>query len=185
MGKLKYLTTYLAGPIDRCDDLGTGWRDFVGDELEARFGVIVLNPRKKEEFLEGGLETKETVAALHQLKLSGQFDELSRRFKQIRNYDLRMVDKSDFLIVHLDTTIYTCGTIEELTIANLQKKPILIHCTQGKKAVPNWLYGMLPHEYFYEQWDNLFDELTQIDSGQKTTKRWVHFDFSKILSRLT
>ena len=33
--------------------------------------------------------------------------------------------------------------------ANRQRKPILIHCEQGKAEMPDWLFATIPHSLFF------------------------------------
>jgi len=103
-----------------------------------------------------------------------------------------MVDLSNFLIVNIDLEHYACGTIEEMVLANRQKKPILIHVKQGKRLCPDWILGMLGpkgHDMIFDEWKELKKYLTIINSGsdkdvekRNSHHRWVFFDFRKIFN---
>ena len=51
--------------------------------------------------------------------------------------------------------MYMCGSYEEISTANRQKKPVLVWCEQGKMLAPNWLFFMLPHEHIFSSMDQL------------------------------
>lgn len=186
---LKHLTTYLAGPIDRCPNLGSSWRDDCQKWLEEDFSVIVLNPRKKEEFLSFGYESDEFIKSRNAHKLAGNFKAVKDMMKPIRALDLRLVDKSDFLIVYLDMEIPTCGTYEELFWANRRKIPVLVTCKQGMTAIPDWLYGTLPLHHFFENMDDVKYYLQNVSIfGRKNSYsgddyRWMFFEMAEKLKR--
>ena len=98
--------------------------------------------------------------------------------KVIRSVDLRLVDISDFLIVNLDLAIHPCGTYEEIFWANRQKKPIIIHMVQGKEHTPDWLFGTVPHQMIYSDWNDVYGYLEHINSseGINTYNRWYFFN---------
>jgi nucleoside 2-deoxyribosyltransferase len=175
MNRLKNQRVYLAGAIDRCPNLGVAWRESITPFLKEK-GVTVLNPMKKSISL--GSETGESRITRSQLKESENYDQLSISMKEIRNIDLRMVDISDFLVVNIDLDIHSCGTYEEIFMANRSKKPIIIHMEQGKAKAPDWLFGTLPHSMFFSTWDDVKKYLTYIDSEEliDTKNRWRFFN---------
>jgi len=164
MNVLKDSSCYLAGPIDKASDYGKGWRNSITPFLK-ELGVKIFNPCDKPSHLLN--ESAESVQHRNRLKLCGKFDEVSKLVKEIRNIDLRMVDMCDFLIVHLDNNIRTCGTWEELFTANRNKKPILVHIEQGKVNVPDWLLGTIPHEFIFSRWQDLKNYLVEANIGNK------------------
>lgn len=168
---------YLAGPIDRCPNEGRSWRDSISSFL-TNLGVVVLNPLNKPT--EIAKEDEQSRKHRKHLKSKENYDQLRQEMKIIRNVDLRMVDISDFLIVHLDLDIFACGTIEEITLANRQKKPIILHMKQGKHNVPDWLFGMIPHQTMFSTWTDIQNYLLSIHSGtesrQEHLDRWYFFN---------
>ena len=174
MNRLQNQRVYLAGAMDRVADRGTGWRDNITPFLEA-LGIIVFNPISKPTDI--GLEDRDTHQIKTKLKQMCRFDELSSMMKTIRAVDLRLVDISDFLIVNLDITTHPCGTLEEIFLANRQKKPIIIHMEQGKQHTPDWLFGTIPHQMFFSTWDDIKQYLLHINSSEniETHKRWYFF----------
>lgn len=175
MNRLKNQRVYLAGAMDRVPDRGTTWRDYITPYLE-KFGVHVFNPIKKPTTV--GLEDEQTAEIKKQLKISQQYDQLSEIMKTIRSVDLRMVDISDFMIVNLDLDTHPCGTLEEIFLANRQKKPILVHMVQGKENAPDWLFGTIPHQMIFSSWNCIKSYLDYINSSNTidTHNRWYFFE---------
>lgn len=173
--RLRNQRVYLAGAIDRVDDKGRGWREEITPFLKS-LGVVVFNPILKPT--EIGLEDNDTHVIKHKLKSQKRYDELSSMMKVIRSVDLRLVDISDFLIVNLDLSIHPCGTYEEIFWANRQKKPILIHMVQGKEHTPDWIFGTIPHQMIYSDWNDIYAYLEHIHSSENidSHKRWYFFN---------
>ena len=177
--KLTGMRTYLAGAMDRVADGGVGWRNRISPILKS-MGVTVLNPCDKP--VEVGLEDEGTRGEIEFLKRNKQYDKIRKEYGVIRTLDLRCVDISDFIIASIDTNVHACGTYEEISVANSQKKPVLIWCQQGKKNAPNWLFFMLPHQHIFSSLDELLEYLVNIDTGRdiKHYKRWFFFDQAKM-----
>jgi len=173
--RLKNQRVYLAGAMDRVADRGNGWRDNITPFLQD-LGIIVFNPIKKPTIL--GQEDEQTHKFKLKLKAEKNYDELSQLMKVIRSVDLRLVDISDFLIVNLDLDHYACGTWEELYLCNRSKKPILIHIEQGKEHMPDWLFGTLPHQWFFTEWEDMKSYLLHInnDANIEYHNRWRFFN---------
>ena len=175
MNRLKNQRVYLAGAMDRVPDRGATWRDSITPFLE-ELGVVVFNPIRKPT--EIGLEDHDTHMVKTKLKEKSRYDELSAMMKTIRAVDLRLVDMSDFLIVNLDLEIHPCGTYEELFWSNRSKKPILIHIEQGKQNMPDWLFGTIPHNWFFSDWQELKNYILHIhkDKNIDLQNRWKFFN---------
>jgi len=171
VNRLKGQRVYLAGAMDRVPDRGSSWRQKITPFLE-ELNIIVFDPLKKPGTV--GLENEETHLLKKQLKSTGQYDQLAEIMKTIRSVDLRLVDISDFLIVHLDIETHPCGTLEEIFLANRQKKPIIVHIEQGKQNCPDWLFGTIPHNLFFDEWSQIIEYLYTINSQQNinTLNRW-------------
>lgn len=176
MNRLKKQRVYLAGAIDRTEDRGKAWRESITPFLES-MSVQVFNPLTKASDI--GIETDDVQNIKARLKSNAQYDELSEMMKIIRAVDLRLVDISDFLVVYMDLNIHLCGTLEELFLANRQKKPILVCMAQGKKQAPDWLFGTIPHEMIFDNWDELRGYLAYINTAKTlpdNLKRWCFFN---------
>ena len=184
MHRLWGMRCYLVGAMDKAPDRGAVWRDKMTPFLK-KLGVIVLNPCDKP--IDIGLENVENQEYRRKLKNTLQLDTLSREVRLLRSVDLRMCDISDFLIVNIDTDIHACGTYEEITTANREKKPILIHCEQGIIGLPDWIFGMLPSQFFFGSWEHLKEYLYDIHTLETVDnlKRWMFFDYSQMLPKIT
>jgi|TARA_R100000995_G_scaffold40448_1_gene18760 nucleoside 2-deoxyribosyltransferase len=173
--KLTGMRTYLAGAMDRVADGGVEWRQRITPKLRD-FGVTVLDPCDKP--VEIALEDEATRSNIQALKIRGEFDRIREDYAVIRTLDLRCVDVSDFIIASIDINVHACGTYEEISVANSQKKPVLVWCQQGKINAPNWLFFMLPHQHIFGSIEDLLSYLGRVDSGEdsKHYKRWFFFD---------
>ncbi len=175
MNRLENTRCYLAGAMDRVPDGGVLWRERITYTLDT-FGVKVLDPCKKP--IDVGGESVDDRDHHNELKRLGHWDELQKHMKIIRATDLRMVDVSDFIILNVDIDVHMCGSYEELTLANRQKKPIIVHIEQGKENAPNWMFGMIPHEHMFGTWDGVISYLLHINTDEKIDqlKRWMFFN---------
>lgn len=179
--RLYGMRTYLVGAMENAPDGGVQWRERITPWLNSR-GVIVFNPCDKP--CDVGSERPEDRVYRQQLLQEGRYDEAIADAGPLRPIDLRQVDISDFLIVNINVDYHACGTYEEITTANRQKKPIIIHCEQGKKNLPPWLFLMLgkAHNMVFSDWEETKDYLDYINShpNPETLKRWVFFDLDKV-----
>lgn len=174
MNRLKNQRVYLAGAMDRVPDRGAGWRADITPFLKD-LGVVVFNPLNKPT--ETGIEDERSHTLRREFKENGDYDELSAMMKVIRTTDLRLVDISDFLVVNLDINTHPCGTLEEIFWANRQKKPIIVHVEQGKSKAPDWLFGTIPHDMIFSEWDEVRRYLIEVDSADRVDNkgRWYFF----------
>lgn len=161
---------YTIGHMEYKD--GQAWRKKVESELGCR-GITFFNPYEKP-FLN---DVPENVAArkrLSQWMKNGEYDLVAEQMRAIRCYDLRLVDLSDFLIAYIDPTVVTYGTIEELTTAVREKKPLFVCVEGGKKKCPLWILGMIPPKYVYNSIDEAIEILKGIDSGtiELSSDKW-------------
>ena len=175
MNRLKNQRVYLAGAMDRVADRGATWRDNITPFLRD-MGIVVFNPITKPTDI--GMEDNDSHTIKTKLKQQHRYDELSSMMKTIRSVDLRLVDISDFLIVNLDLNVHPCGTLEEIFLANRQKKPIIIHMVQGKDQTPDWLFGTIPHQMIFSTWEEIKSYLVHINTSENidSYKRWYFFN---------
>lgn len=177
-GKLFGMRCYLIGAMDRVADSGVAWRENITPFLR-RKGVVVLNPCDKP--IKIGHENAEDRVRRRTLKDAKDWDALQKEIRLLRVVDLRMVDMSDFLVCNLDTEVHACGTYEELFWANRLKRPVAIHCEQGKAGIPDWLFGVFPHQFFFDTWNDLNGYLVNVDQGiADHHKRWMFFDYGRL-----
>jgi len=177
LNRLRGLRAYLAGPIDHAEDDGVGWRNDLGGWLKKR-GIIVIDPCSKPLTYHAFKEIGEEKQRMMNLKIQERYFELSKWMQGIVHVDLRMVDVSDIVIVYLDIKSRPFGTIHELINALNQRKPTLVVIEGGKVEAPNWLFGIMRHEFIFSNFEEMCSFLTLIDSGtiQPDYTRWVFLD---------
>lgn len=180
MNKLKGQFSYLIGNMDGISfEKATSWRKDISKFLKS-MNVLVLDPTDKpnDSFIEDQEFRKKRKEALEQ----EDYNTVVSMMKPTRSIDLRCVDKSDFLVCNIDIEGKPFGSIEEIVTANRQKKPIIIHCPQGKKALPPWAFAMCPHELFFDTWDDVQTYLFAVNSGMdsRTFDRWYFWDWDKL-----
>ena len=175
MNNLSGMRTYLVGAMDRVADGGVGWRNTITPILQ-NLSIQVIDPCDKP--IESAKEGPNTRTIIDYYKKTGQFHKIRKEYGHIRNADLRCVDVSDFLIVNINMDVHMCGSYEEISTANRQKKPILVWCEQGKMEAPNWLFFMLPHEHIFSSLDQMVNYLNHVNETENTEnlKRWFFFE---------
>ena len=122
MNRLKGMTAYLCGAMDRVKDGGVKWRQYMTPKLQ-ELGVGVLDPCDKPS--DYGTEDHDTRDQITKLKKSGKYDQVSEIMKPICAIDLRMVDIAHFIVMSLDVDSHLCGSYHEASVAIAQKKPVL------------------------------------------------------------
>jgi len=179
MNRLKGMTAYLCGAMDRVADGGVEWREHITPKLQ-EFGVGVFNPCNKPS--DYAPEDEDTRELIHSLKRSGRYDEVASVMKPICAVDLRMVDIAHFIIMNLDIDSHLCGSYHEAFVAIGQKKPVIVMCKQGKRNLPNWMFGVVPHQMVFINWSETLEYLHHIneDENVKHLNRWRFFDFNKV-----
>ena len=170
MGILEKTRTYLVGHMQYAD--GRDWREYVEGELEP-LDIRIFNPYKKP-FVKDVKEDKEARNKIQNDMLEGHYNDVSIRMKQIRSYDLNLVDRSDFIIAHLLPEVASWGSAEEIVTAVRMKKPIFVSMEGGKVKTPLWMMGMLPHHYIYDSIEDVVDMIKKINNGGKEidSDRW-------------
>jgi hypothetical protein len=165
--------------MDRVPDGGIAWREDITPKLK-EVGVGVLDPCKKPS--EYATEDSDTRGLIEEYKKSMKFDEVHEIMKPICAVDLRMVDIAHFLIMYLDLDVHMCGSYHEAFVAVGQKKPVLVMCKQGASKLPNWMFGVIPHEMVFNNWPQLLDYLEHINCSNEVDhmNRWRFFDFNKV-----
>jgi len=183
MNVLAKTKTYLIGPMQYAE--GRKWRDDISDTLRD-MNVTIFDPYKKP-FINAPDEDEETHNKLVKLMDIGDdylfnyekgFDKVAEHMKQVRSFDLSMVDRADFIICYLDPEVPTFGTMEELSWACRCKKPTFIVIEGGKKKTPFWVMGMFPHKYIYNSFKEVEDVLLDINTGKVkiSSDRWRLFE---------
>ena len=128
---------YLAGPIEQdTDDGGQKWRDVITPALDSA-GISVQDPCKTEP-LATGMDVVTAQDQFNRWIKGGRYDLFSEKFELVVQKDMRMVRRSDFIIVHLFPDIGTTGTIHEMAEAWRLKKPIYLIYYGAVSSLSKW-----------------------------------------------
>ena len=181
--RLRLQKVYEVGQMDHDREAGKQWREEMTEWLKKR-KALPLNPYHKPILYdEEGLEDDESAVIREAAMKRGDYKEVAKIMRKVRVIDLRMVDMADFLVVNLDISKVTCGTYEEIFLANRSKKPILIHCPQGIKAIPDWIFGTICTEHLFGNWNDLKEYLRHIDEDEDIDclGRWKFFGLEPLI----
>jgi len=134
---LKLFYVYLAGAIeaDKTDG-GAKWRDAITPALD-NAGIYVQDPVKTEPLVTE-MTVVEAQEKFNAWIASGHYDKFAKTFEKVVQKDIRMVHRSDFVIVHLFPDIPTTGTIHEMAETWRLKKPIYLIWTEAISKLPKW-----------------------------------------------
>ena len=169
---------YLIGPMDFNREAGIAWRLEISPWLFNR-GIIPLDPYNKPLYAEDheALENDDNFQARREAKERGDWQAVRDFMKPIVACDLRMVDEGSFFICYLDLLNKPCGTYDELFMAANQNKPIIVMCPQGIKEIPDWLFGRLKWQMFFDDWNDVKEYIRHIDEDDniETLNRWKFF----------
>ena len=185
MNKLKGQTAYLAGFIDDNATLARGWRLDMTEFLNG-LGIGSFDPMNKPILNTWVHEDKDFVDYVNAFKKEGKLGKVSEIMKEIVRQDLKMVDLSNFVILNIDRTCHMCGSYTEFTYACMQRKPVLVYCKQGIKAISNCMFGLGDSHYFFEDWDVLKQRIIDVDSGKDNDDlngKWRFIDYDKVFGR--
>lgn len=170
MNLLSKTKTYLVGHMQYIN--GRNWREYVEEEL-LPLDIRIFNPYKKP-FIKDVNEDEDSRKKLKKDMDLCYYNDVAKRMKIVRSYDLNLVDRSDFIIAHLIPDVASWGSAEEIVTAVRMKKPIFVSMEGGKSKTPLWMMGMLPHHYIYDSIEDIVQMIKDIDSGQKEidSARW-------------
>ena len=134
---IKLFYTYLAGAIEFAKkDGGVVWRDAITPSLDET-GIYVQDPCQTEPLVTD-MTVMEAQKKFNSWISSGHYEKFNEKFEKVVQKDLRMVHKSDFVIVHLFPDIPTTGTIHEMAEAWRLHKPIYCIWSDAKSKLSKW-----------------------------------------------
>lgn len=171
MSVLKNTKTYLCGHMQYIDN-GLEWRSEATKQLNS-IGISVFDPYNKP-FVHNVYEDENTKKILLDKMESGDFNFVSEHMKQIRAYDLRCVDLSDFIIAKINPKIASWGSSDEIFTALRLRKPLFLIVDGGVSKTPLWLMGSMPCSFIFNSFDEVFEQLKKINNGEIVldTKYW-------------
>lgn len=172
---MKYLSdkvVYLAGSMHAVADDGVIWREYITHILTKRYNINVLDPSKRSD-IDGKIETKDDKKYFKTLIKNKDFQTLKNDFYKIVRKDLKMVDRSDFLIVHYDPSLHMFGSIHEMIVASNAKKPILVkYDSQKIDDINPWLFTLIKPNWAFSSWHDMIIYLDKIHMGEIDTSHW-------------
>ena len=150
---------------------GRSIREYLTEKL-SKYGVTVYDHYHKP-FVHAVEEDELVRGQFKEWLETEQYDKLSDK-KNIRTFDLKLIDISDFIIFVFDPDVLTCGSWEEFFWANRMKKPIFFVNVKGKKRTPFWIFWTIPHKYIYSSVEDALKRIEEIDNGSHPidNERW-------------
>jgi len=142
---------------------GADWR-LLAEKILTPRNITVFNPYKKP-FLNDCDETPDVRKRMRDSMLNKDFEKVTAWARDIRRYDLNLVDRSDFIIANINPSVASWGTAEELSTAVAARKPIFTVIQGGIQHCPLWLMGQLKYKYMYNTIEDVLKMITLIDDG--------------------
>lgn len=176
---------YLCGPMDYTQDGGREWRDVITDKLiDIGFDrTQILNPCQKP-ISSAGHNMSAEVDMCNAYRQMEDWEGLERLMKKIMNIDLRLVDKSDIVIVNISSDVRTTGTIHEVVQARMQHKPVYLIDTQGMQHVSGWMLALVGRDRIYHLVEDVVEAIRRIKKfgpqSERDAKDFLIFDFDKL-----
>lgn len=165
-GYLKNARAYLSAPIE-ADDGKIDWRAGPKAILRGEFKIDLFDPNADPK--------QQWANQMRIAKEAESYDEVENICKKFVRKDLCIVDRSDFLMAYLPKGVPTTGTVHEIINSNNAKKPTLLVCPQGKKYIPAWYFGFIPHNNMFGSWEELYRYLREVDNGaHMDDDRWAY-----------
>jgi len=164
------IKVYLAGPMEKARDYGTGWRNEIEPILTAK-GFDVFNPANEVKLFKEiqRLKKNQEVADLSKMK---------EHFEEIIFTDLNEVLESDVLLCHWPSiTQMSAGTAGEMTVAKLFTIPVVL-VTDDIETLPKWLLGCTT--IIKDNFNNIEDSIRYLFNGGKALwQKEIKFDQRK------
>jgi len=183
INRLRLNSCYLVGAMSEVDDFGRSWREVADEELTKR-GIIVLNPIDKPTTY--AREDEDLRDKCYAWAQQGEYQKIANEMKTVRAVDLRMCDHTDFVIYMINDK-RSWGSPEEVSLLNRQKKPVLCFCADGFqiKDFGPWMFGMLPHRYFFESWEECLTYIDEVAFGPDVPDdtRWCFFNHEQLIRK--
>ena len=161
MNALYRTKCYTIGPMEYAQ--GMDWRELTEKTLQPR-NITVFNPYKKP-FLNDCDESPDVRLRMRESMARGEYEKVSDWARDIRRYDLNLVDRSDFIIAYIIPSVASWGTAEELSTAVAARKPVFTAIEGGITKTPLWLMGQLKYKYLYNSIEDVLKMITMIDDG--------------------
>jgi len=174
----EHFALYFSGPMDFADDGGRGWREEWTKKL-VDMGINqkqIYNPCKKP-FNEVQFDLDDEARIWRECRENEDWERMEKTASQIMHVDLRLVEKSDIVLVNFPRMdngfrVPTYGTIHEIVFANQCKKPtFMVWEKTGKKDCSAWLMKLVGHKNIFSHVDELISHLHKISQGEEAFLR--------------
>lgn len=154
---------YLIGAMEFQN--GEGWRNVIKRQLDGR-GIKFFDPYHKP-FTHDVPEDEESRKQMARWREEGQYDLLESRMGHVVADDLWLCNTCDWFIAHINPTVPSWGSADELYTVIELGKPVFISIDhpKGKKATPYWWFGKIPHKYIYDTLGEVVDIVEHLDDG--------------------
>lgn len=164
---------YLSGAMEAASDGGIAWRsEIIKKSHDLGLKIKYIDPTQRIEDKE--VSVYKEIQLGRKLRQEGRWDDLNKFAKSLRRRDLRQCDLVDCLVAYIDPAVPTCGTFDEIFLAERQKKPRFLICRGGKEKVPTWLFGVFHHSCIFDNIDQCIERLVLINNGTiPTDDKWV------------
>jgi len=174
---------YLSGPIQYASDGGISWRIKVTQRLK-EIGIPekqILDPCNKPMNTFDGKDLDSDLEYVKKLRAQGKWEEVENFVRHTIRIDLRLVDKSDLIYMHVDPNTHTCGTYDEMSVARTQKKPVIAVVDGGLEKAPLWLVGRIGAAHIFPSDDEALKYIEGVMKGHIgfDPKSWLFFDTGK------
>lgn len=153
------------------------WRDELSKEL-AIIGIVPYNPLDKP-FEHATPEDKDTHKWLAQRRAAKDLYSVRKFIKEARRFDLNLIDRSDFVIAHLNPKVASYGSAEELSFAERSLKPVFISIEGGIEHTPYWLLAMFSEQCFFNSVEEILEHVKNIDNGTES----INHKFWRLLKK--
>lgn len=181
----EHFAIYLSGSMDFANDGGKGWREEWTKKL-VDIGINqkqIYNPCKKP-FNGAQFDLDDEAGIWKECRETENWERMEEIASQIMHIDLRLVEKSDIILVNFPRMdngfrVPTYGTIHEIVLANQLKKPIFIVWEKtGKSDCSAWIMKLVGYKNIFAHADDLIKHLQAISQGKKSfdANEWLLLD---------
>ena len=170
----EHFTLYLAGPMEHSQDSGVGWRDIWTEKL-VQIGINsnrIYNPCKKP--FNASFNLNDEARIIRECREKEDWQKLDEMMGQIMHTDLRLVDKSDLVLVNMPRI----G--EDNLIRQIEKEATIAHdCLMSfENLMKKYMQLRVPaygtiHEIVVAHWQRKPIFMVWEDTGLSDCSAWL------------
>lgn len=179
IANFEHFLIYLSGAMQFADDNGRVWRSEVKDKM-VRIGIPanqIIDPTNKPITSFYGQDLDAQFQELDKLRCEQRWSQVERLAKNTIRVDLRCVDISSLIYCHIDLSTPTFGTMDEISVARTQRKPVILVVPGGIDNCPYWLIGRCGKDSIFPNDDSAILYLNDVIHGNCSfnAKSWLFF----------